>query len=231
MAEMDDPLATGMRRQLEKFHEALRAGMPRVGWKIGVNDARARERLGLPSMVVGWLDGRRILIDGDAYRTPAGSRPRLEAEVAVRLARDLAGGVTAGAAADAIAGVAPAFEFVDAAKPLVPIDEMLANDILHEATLFGEEHPVRVVDLDTRGLPQVTVNGVLRAEGIGGRVPDDPGEIVAFVAAYLARYGEQLQAGDRIICGTYIDPFDLVAGDEIAGDFGSLGTIRTRIAG
>jgi 2-keto-4-pentenoate hydratase len=202
-----------------------------VGWKIGVNDARARERLGLPTMVVGWLDGRRILGDGDSYQPPPGSRPRLEAEIAVRVGRDVPGNAGAAEAGEAIAGIAAAFEFVDATKPLVPIDEMLANDILHEATLFGEEHPVRVVDLDTRGLPQVTVNGVLRAEGIGGRVPDDPGEIVAFVADYLARYGEQLQAGDRIICGTYIDPFDLVAGDEIAGDFGSLGTIRTRIAG
>ena len=44
-----------MARQLERFREAIAAGMPRVGWKIGINDPAAQERIGLSAPIVGWI--------------------------------------------------------------------------------------------------------------------------------------------------------------------------------
>ena len=52
-------IAAGMARQLAAYHEALAAGMPRLGWKIGINDPAAQQRMGIAATLVGWLDGRR----------------------------------------------------------------------------------------------------------------------------------------------------------------------------
>ncbi|MBK9610426.1 hypothetical protein [Candidatus Amarobacter glycogenicus] len=224
-------IASGMARQLAAFRSALDAGMPRVGWKIGINDPAAQQRLGLGATLVGWLDGRRVLPQGQPYRPPAGSKPRIEAEVAVRLASDVPAGADLDDARAAIAAVAPAIEFVDAAKPLSPLDALLASDILHDGVLFGSELPLAAASgLVAQGFPAVKLNGAPARNGLPGRYPEDLAEVVAHVANVLAENGEALQAGDRIICGSYIDPFDIVPGDEVVADFGPLGLAAFHVA-
>jgi len=205
--------------------------MPRIGWKIGASDPAAQERMGITGPLLGWLDGRRVLALDEPYRPPAGARPLLEAEVAVRLSRDVPAGASREEAAQAIAAVAPAFEFVDATKPTTPLEEMLAHDVLHEGVMFGTDaSPELALGIGAAGLPKVSVSGEPRGEGAAGRVPDDLAESVMFAATVLGRYGEQLIAGDRIICGTYIVPFQIAAGDEVDADFGPLGRLRVRVA-
>lgn len=224
-------ISSGMTRQLERFREALAAGMPRLGWKIGINDPAAQKRMGLRAPIVGWLDGRRVFQQGQAYTAEAGAVPRIEAEVAVRVAVDVAAGAGFGAARAAIDSIAPAIEFVNGAKPLTPLDEMLAHDILHDAVMFGDDAPLgAALGLVANGFPAVKHNGELIRTGIGGRYPDDLGEIVAHTADVLAAAGESLRAGDRIICGSYIDPFPVAAGDTVEADFGPLGTISFTVA-
>lgn len=231
VTESKEAIAAGMRRQLEQFHAAVSAGMPRIGWKIGASDPAAQERMRIPEPLLGWLDGRRVIEEAGLYMPPAGTRPLLEAEVALRLSSDVPAGASRDQAAAAIADIAPAFEFVDAAKPSTPLEEMVAHDILHEGVLFGlSVAPQLATGIGSAGLPRVTVNGELRAEGAAGRVPDDLAESVAFAANILARFGEKLRSGDRLICGTYITPFAIGAGDEIEADFGPLGRLRVQVA-
>ena len=220
-----------MARQLERFREAIAAGMPRVGWKIGINDPAAQERIGLSAPIVGWIDGRRLFQQGQAYVPGAGAIPRIETEVAVRLTRDVSAGAGFDVARAAIDSIAPAIEFVNGAKPLTPLDEMLAHDILHDAVMFGEDAPLdAALGLVANGFPAVRHNGQLIRTGIAGRYPEDLAEIVAHTADVLAAAGESLRAGDRIICGSYIDPFAVAAGDTVEADFGPLGTISFTVA-
>jgi 2-oxo-hept-3-ene-1,7-dioate hydratase len=186
--------------------------------------------MGLDATLVGWLDGRRVFHEGQPYTPPAGATPRIEAEVAVRMAADLPGGASCDEARAAIDSVAPAIEFVNGAKPLVPLDELLAHDILHDAVLFGIDAPLgAALGLVAGGYPAVRQNGELVRAGIAGRYPDDMAEIVAHTADVLARHGEALQAGDRIICGSYIDPFGISKGDLVDADFGPLGKITFNV--
>ena len=220
-----------MSRQIESFNEARAAGMPRLGWKIGINDPAAQERMGLTATLVGWLDGRRVFAEGQPYSPPPGAKPRIEAEVAIRLAAAVGAGASLNFARSAIAGVAPAIEFVNATKPLTPLDELLANDILHDAVLFGRERSVELAaGLVAQGFPAVSLNGTSVREAKSGRYPDDLAEIVVHVANVLGRYGETLNAGDWIIGGSYIDPFDVASGDTVAADFGPLGTLSFAVA-
>ena len=125
MPDTEALVAAGLRRQIERFHQAIADGQPRIGWKIAAADAAARERIGISDPLLGWLHGWRIVPAGETYRPPEGSKPRIEAELAVRVGTAVPGGATQAEAAAAIVDVAPAFEFVDAARPSSPLDEML----------------------------------------------------------------------------------------------------------
>src|SRR5262245_23804946 len=107
-----------MKAQLQAFRDALAAGAPRLGWKIGINDPKMLERLELAAPVIGWLAGDRALKSGATYQLRPGTRVALEAEVAVRVG----GGGT-------IAGLAPALEFVNYSLPANSFEGILAHDV------------------------------------------------------------------------------------------------------
>lgn len=228
--EVQQLIDDGMRRQLETFHAALAAGMPRIGWKVGASTAAAQQRLGVPAAIVGWLDGRRMFEPGAPYRPTPGAKPRIEAETAIRIGSSLAPGASIAEARAAIAAAAPAIEFVDATKPLAPATELLAHNIIHDGTLFGAEKDLSAASgLLARGLPQVSLNGQPHRAGNPGSYPEDLAEIALHVANVLGHYGEELLAGDRIICGSYIDPFDVAPGDTVTADFGDFGQLSFKV--
>ena len=150
----------------------------------------------------------------------------MEAETAILMAADVGPGASRAFARTAIKSVSAAIEFVDAARPVSPLDELLAHDILHDAVCFGEDPVLAEAEgLVAKGFPVVTHNGGSERKGIAGRYPDDLADLVVHVANVLARYGETLKAGDRIIGGSYIDPFDIAPGDRVEAKFGPLGTL------
>ncbi|MEO8541499.1 MAG: hypothetical protein ABI577_17280 [bacterium] len=231
MTDTPSPVDSGMRRQLQSFRQQRTNGMPRFGWKVGINDPAAQQRLGLSGPIVGWLDGRRVFPEGQPYQPSAGAKPRIEAETAIHIGRDVPGTASLDDARAAISEVAPAFEFVDGTKPLSPIEEMLAHDILHDGVMLGPARPLdTAAGLIAKGLPSVTLNGAPHRVAQPGRYPDDLAEIVLSVARTLGAHGEALLAGDWIIGGSYIDPFDLAPGDAVAADFGPLGALTVTCA-
>ncbi len=231
MTDTNELLDSGMRRQLASFNHALAAGMPRIGWKIGFNDPAVQQRLSLSAPIVGWLDGRRVFAEGQPYIASAGGKPRVEAETAIRMSADVPAGASVESARAAIGAIAPAFEFVNASKPISPLDELLAHDILHDGVLIGQDHPLAAAGgLVEKGFPTVSLNGQPHRAGLPGRYPDDLAELVVHVANTLARYGESLKAGDWIIGGSYIDPFDVAPGDTVEANFGPMCTLSFTVA-
>src|SRR6188474_3166984 len=98
----------GMARQFKVLTVALASGMPRLGWKIGINNPAAQQRMGLEGSLVGWLDGRRVFANGAAYSPPPQAKPRIEAETAIIVAADVGAEATLEEAGAAISGVAAA---------------------------------------------------------------------------------------------------------------------------
>lgn len=223
-------ISSGMTRQMTSYREAIDAGMPRLGWKVAFNDPAIQQRMGLTATLVGWLDGRRVFLEGQPYQPRAGSKPLAEAELAIRVSVGVRGGTSLDQARAAIAAVAPAFEFADRTKAAAPLDEMIAEDILHDGVSFGREAPLSAaLHLVVAGFPSIAVNGGTKMKGVPGRYPDDLAEVVVHVANVLAEHGEALLAGDRIICGAYV-AWEVATGDFVEADFGPLGSMSFTVA-
>lgn len=222
----------GMARQLARLREALAGGMPRRGWKIGINVPETLGRLGLPHPGVAWLDGRRVLDTGADLELPAHARPHVEPELAICVSQAVAPGCSAASARRCIATLQPALEVVDYAAPTSGIDDLVAHCMFHDAVVLGAPAPLAAArELGTRW-PRLRVGARFAEPPRADLVPPDLGELVAFVATYLAAFGESLDAGDLVLSGSYTDrACPLANGEEVVADFGPVGSVSARAAG
>ncbi len=226
-----DRYATGMKAQLAALHDARGRGMPRRGWKVGLNVPEVLTQLGLRHSGVGWLNGDREYRSGDVVRSAAGHALHAEPELCLRLGADVAPDATPDAAAASITGVAPAIEIVDYALPRTDLDTIVAHSMFHYGFVVGGWHaPDRAADLGGQW-PVIAVDGAAALKPRSDLVPAQLGEIVVFVAAFLAAFGESLRADDLILSGSYTPvAVPLAPRASVRAQFGPLGEVHCRIA-
>ena len=224
-----DQLRLGMAGQLARLQGALRGGMPRAGWKVGLNFPEVRAAVGLSEIVVAWIDGGRVLRSGVAFPVPPDAKLHVEAETCLRVAHKIPAGATPEAAWQGIDVMAPALEIVDYARSSSNVAAMVTHCLFHEATVLGAQTGASAhAELGTR-LPEVTLNGTVTGAPRSDTVPTDLGEVVATVARLLGAVGQELEPGDLILCGSYTNPLPVAAGDMVSVDFGTLGTVELRV--
>jgi 2-keto-4-pentenoate hydratase len=100
---------------------------------------------------------------------------------------------------------------------------LVAGNVFHRAVAFG---PWR------QALPNGTVDAALVVDGVErarDRVDADLADRLRAAARLLEAVGERLAIGDRIITGSVVQ-VPVERGNEIAADFGPLGTARLTIA-
>ncbi len=211
--------APGFDAQLKRFHAAVAEGKPRLGWKVAFNDPATRARFGLDAPPVGCIDAAAFHPSGAEVAIAPGQRVAVEAEVMLTIARDVAAVEPLDALRGAIGGIAAAIELVDYSISSQEIADIVEHSFFHFGTIYGESQ------VEVPGDAELLVTGVAKngehmATSVAARVPADLAEIVRLVAATLEEAGEGLLANDRIICGTYIVPFGVVAGDRVVATYG-----------
>jgi len=165
--------------------------------------------------------------------------PRVEVELAFVLGRDLAGpGASIFDVLRATEYVCPAIEIIDArieqfdretGAPRKVQDTI--SDFAANAGIVLGGRPVRVDAIDLRWVGAMLFkNGVIEETGLAAGVLNHPATGVAWLANKIARYDEQLQAGDVVLSGSFTRPTPAVAGDTLHADYGPLGTIALRFA-
>jgi 2-keto-4-pentenoate hydratase len=237
----------GMTRQLEALDAALAQGMPRRGWKVGINVPEVQTRLGLPHAGVGWLDGRCVLASGarleavadsrleavadSRLEAVADSRLHVEAEVALAIGAAVDGAASLDTARRAIATVQPALEIVDYALATRGVPDLIAHAMFHRAAVLG---PARAPGCEPKlgtHFPALRVGSRVAPAPRRDLVPEDLGEIVRFVAAYLAAFGRSLEPGDLVLSGSYFaEALPMSPGDAVVADFGALGSVAIELA-
>jgi len=223
--------APGMALQLARYRQALADGMPRRGWKIGINVPEMLRHLDLPHPGVGWLDGRRVFSAGVELERPRDARLRVEPEVALSLSKVVTPGCSAETARGCIATVHPALEIVNYAQPSTALDDVVAHCMFHDATILGPPASLEAAhDLGSE-LPILRVGSRSSDPPRRDLVPADLGQLVVFVAGYLAAFGQSLEPDDLLLSGSYTaKALAIGAGEEAVAEFGPLGIVSARVA-
>jgi 2-oxo-hept-3-ene-1,7-dioate hydratase len=163
--------------------------------------------------------------------------PRVEVELAFILAKPLKGpGATLFDVLRATEYVTPALEIIDArieqldrdTKQMRKVFDTISDFAANAGVVTGGR-PVRPDALDLRWAGAMLFkNAVIEETGLAAAVLNHPATGVAWLANKIAPYGEQLNAGDFVLAGSFTRPTNAQRGDTLHADYGPLGSISFR---
>jgi 2-oxo-hept-3-ene-1,7-dioate hydratase len=158
-------------------------------------------------------------------------------ELAFILARPLKGpNITVFDVLSATDYVTPALEIIDArieqfdrdTKAMRKVFDTISDFAANAGIVLGGR-PVRPLDVDLRWVGALLhKNGVIEETGLAAGVLGHPANGVAWLANKIAPHGEQLNAGDVVLAGSFTRPTPAAAGDTFHADYGPLGSVSFR---
>ncbi|MEU6346271.1 fumarylacetoacetate hydrolase family protein [Streptomyces sp. NPDC046977] len=204
-----------------------------VGHKVGVTSLAMQQQMGVDEPDSGVLLDHMMLPGGSCLLREDFMSPRVEAEIAFRLGRELPGPeVTVDAVRDAVSEAFLALEVIDTRYPDWRIS--LADSIADNASC------ARVVTGSMIGLDPgwdlraehlvVSLNGTPVAEGHGSAVLGDPFHPVIWLARRLHGLGSGLRAGDVVLAGAVHASIPLPAGSEVTVTSPHLPPVALKVA-
>jgi len=200
-------LTVGDAYEIQRFNLGVReaAGERRVGRKIGLTSLAMQKQLGVDSPDFGVITDAMVIADGGELDAAVLIAPRVEAELAFRIGRDLPPSPDAGELADAIDGVAVALEIIDSrvADWKIGLVDTVADNASSARIATGAFVPATAALLSD--LPDVVVtmrcDGEQVASGPGSAVLGDPLISLRWLADAIGAYGEAFRAGDIVLAG------------------------------
>jgi len=221
-------VADGYAVQATNVERRVAAGRVVRGRKVGLTSRVMQQLLGVHEPAFGVLLDDMFLDDGVPVDFGTLLQPRVEAEIAFVLARDLAGpGVTTADVLTGTAGVLPAIEVLDsriAQWRIGLVDTVADNASCARVVLGGRLTPVTGVDLRLAGV-LFHRNGVPVDSGAGAAVLGNPAVCVAWLANTLGALGAGLRAGDLVLPGGLHRAVPARAGDVFRAEFAHLGDV------
>ncbi|MEZ0168512.1 2-oxo-hept-4-ene-1,7-dioate hydratase [Microvirga sp. TS319] len=212
----------------------LAAGRKVIGWKIGLTSKAMQYALNIDTPDSGVLFDDMHFEDGSSVPKDRFIQPRIEAEIAFVMKKDLKGpDVTVFDVLNATDYVTPALEILDTRilrvdsetnRARTIVDTISDNAANAGVVLGGRVLRPDQVDLRWVGAI-VSRNGQVEETGLGAGVLNHPARGIAWLANRLAIYGEHIEAGQIVLAGSFIRPVEVRHGDTIIGDYGPLGTV------
>lgn len=209
-----DRLAPGLQAQQVKLHAALDSGEGQAGWKLGFGSPTAKTNLELTAPLTGYLLAGAQVDSGSLVSVAGWTKPIAEAEVAVRMCRDVSADACIEEVIASIGAFLPAIELADADLPFTDPVPILAGDIFQRHYVLGA--PVTQGWNDgpeaLSGLVHVheAQHSVSDTQELTGQVVDN----LLHLALVADAYGRGLRADDIVLLGSVIPPVPLAAGDS-----------------
>ncbi len=204
-----------------------------IGRKVGLTSQPMQELLGVDEPDFGVLLDDMFVEDGDEVPLERLLQPRVEAEMAFILERDLVGpGVTTSTAMAAIGGVFPSIEIVDSRVAdwrIKLVDTVSDNASCGMLVVGGRMTKVTALDLRLVGMA-LSRNGEVIDTGAGAAALGNPARCVAWLANKLAAFGISLKAGEMILPGAVHRMVPVQRGDTFRADFAHLGAVTARFS-
>ena len=219
--------------QTVNVERRVAAGQVVRGRKVGLTSRPMQRLLGVDEPDFGVLLDDMFVEDGTEVDSGTLLQPRVEAEMAFVLARDLAGpGVTTTDVLTATAGVLPAIEIVDsriAEWRIRLVDTVADNASCGRLVIGGRLTPVAGVDLRLIGM-MFYRNGQPIDSGAGAAALGNPAYCVAWLANKLGALGSGLRAGDIVLPGALHRMVPARPGDVFRAEFAHLGDVTVRFS-
>ncbi|MCG5215343.1 fumarylacetoacetate hydrolase family protein [Streptosporangium soli] len=221
--------ATGYAVQEINTRGALDAGRRLVGRKIGVTNPLVQQQFGIDQPDFGMLFQDMAFLDGLPIETGRFLQPRAEAEVALVLDRDLAGGpYTVADVIRAVGFVLPAIEIVDsriAGWDITLVDTVADNASSGAFVLGNTPRPLTGLDLGA-AVMTMTKGGLEVSTGTGADCLGHPLNAAVWLANTLRTTGHPLRAGDVVLTGSLGPVVPVEAGDVFEARIDGLGSVR-----
>jgi 2-oxo-hept-3-ene-1,7-dioate hydratase len=163
--------------------------------------------------------------------------PRVEVELAFILGKPLRGpGIKLTDVLAATEYVCPAIEIIDSRIEQFDRDTKAARKVFDTISDFAANagivlggRPVKPDAVDLRWVGAMLFkNGVIEETGLAAAVLNHPATGVAWLANKIAPHGEQLNAGDVVLAGSFTRPTPAAVGDTLHADYGPLGCVSFR---
>jgi 2-keto-4-pentenoate hydratase len=207
--------------QLGLVRKRLDAGAVVVGRKIGATSEAVQQQLGVDQPDFGYLLDDMDVSDQAPVSMERLLQPRVEAEVAFRLAADVdpddEAELTVAAVRAAVDVALPALEIVDSriGRWDITFTDTVADNASSGLFVVGAEG-LPLSELEPRDVEMsLTVNGEVRSSGDGAACLGDPLEALRWLAVQCHRFGDPLRAGQVVLSGA-LGPFvPFAPGDHV----------------
>lgn len=202
------------------------------GRKVGLTSRASQNILGVTEPTFGALLSDMFVDDGAELRMTGLLQPRVEAELAFVLSRDLAGpGLTAVSAMRAVDCVIPVIEVGDSRIDnwRIRVMDTIADNASSARVVLGSGFAPLTPTLDICHLGVLFYrNGVPIDSGAGAAVMGNPLRALAWLANKLADFDEFLHEGDVVLAGALHRMVPVRPGDEFCAEFARLGPVAVR---
>ncbi|RLP93402.1 2-keto-4-pentenoate hydratase [Micromonospora sp. BL4] len=205
-------------------------GERRVGAKIGLTSRAVQESFGVFQPDFGMLTDAMAVADGAEVAIDRLLQPRVEAEIAFVLGKDLPDPrITTADLVRAVDHVLPAIEIVDSriAAWDISIVDTVADNASSGLFVLGTS-PRRIADVDLRLCGMVLEHaGEPVSVGAGAACLGNPLHALHWLAGTLAHAGDPLRAGDVVLSGALGPMVPVTPGAAYEARISGLGSVRT----
>lgn len=202
-----------------------------IGPKMGLTSQAKMKQMNVEEPIYGYIFDYMVVPEGGALSMQELIHPKVEAEIAFVLGKDIEGpGMTGAQVLAATEYVVPALEIIDSRYEnfKFTLPDVIADNASSSIVVIGN----RVTDpagleLDLVGVT-LSINGEIKDFGAGAAVVGHPANSIAMLANMLARKGEKLKAGDVILSGAVTGAVMLSVGDTVSAKLDGLGKCPLR---
>jgi 2-keto-4-pentenoate hydratase len=229
-----DDLAAAYAVQTAWVSDQLAAGDRLIGRKIGLTSPAVQKQMGVDRPDFGTLLAAMACPEDAPIDYDRLLQPKIEAEVAFILARDLDGDhISQGDVLAATGAVVPALEIVDsriAGWDITLVDTVADNASSGLFTLGQARH--RPGELDLAACEMRLWRGdELVSEGSGAACLGHPAAAVAWLANTAREYGQPLRKGEIILSGALGPMIPVGPGDQFTAEISGLGRVSAVFTG
>jgi 2-keto-4-pentenoate hydratase len=214
--------------------DRVAAGARVVGRKIGLTNPAVQAQLGVGRPDFGVLLDDMLCPAGAPVDITRTLQPKIEAEIAFVLGRDLTGPVLGPAeVAVATSVVVAALEIVDSriADWDIDIVDTIADNASSGLFVLGERRRA-LGDLDLTACAMLLRrDGDVVSTGSGAACLGDPLAAVAWLATTTRDHGRPLLAGDIVLSGALGPMVPVAAGDSFRADISGIGAVGVTFTG